>query len=159
MWKVRRLASFAKPTPIPRTKVEPCPVTNAPPGRHRSQEVSNATEPHAKRAPIKISLMVNAKTAQKVGYRKSWMPRNACDAHSAPPLCPILVEVLRVLGAVLVFLVVGKAFAKHARLGSTKIPKVKRSAVTNVPRPGKYPTTKAPGVNCHRGVPAKWANI
>ena len=159
MWKVRQLASFAKPTPIPRTKIEPCPVNNAPPDRHRSQEVSNATEPRAKRAPIKTSLMVNAKTAHKVGNRKSWMPRNVGDARSAPPLCPILVEVLRVLGAILVYLVVRKAVAKHARMGSIKIPKVKRNAVNFVPRLEKYPTTKAPVVNCHRGVPAKWANI
>jgi len=59
----------------------------------------------------------------------------------------------------LVRLVAGMAFAKHARLGSIKIPKVKRSAVTLVPRPEKYPTMKARGVNCHRGVPANQVNI
>jgi hypothetical protein len=29
----------------------------------------------------------------------------------------------------------------------------------NFVQPEKYPTKKVPGVNCHRGVPAKWANI
>ena len=104
MWKMRRLASFAKPTPIPRTKIEPCPVTNAPPGRHRSQEVSNATEPHAKRAPIKISLMANAKTAHKVGNRKSWMLRHARDAQLVLPHWRMPVEVRRVSGAILVLM-------------------------------------------------------
>ena len=59
----------------------------------------------------------------------------------------------------LVRLVAGMAFAMHARLVSIKIPKVKRSAVALVPRLEKYPTIKARGVNCHRGVLAKWANI
>jgi len=58
----------------------------------------------------------------------------------------------------LVRLAATKVFAKHARLGSIKIPKVKRSAVTLVPRLEKYPTIKARGVNCRPGVPAKWAN-
>jgi len=52
-----------------------------------------------------------------------------------------------------------KAFVQHARLGSTKIPKVKQNAVTVAPRLAKYPTKNELGANCHRGVPAKWANI
>ena len=59
----------------------------------------------------------------------------------------------------LVHLVAGMAFAKHVRLDSIKIPKVKRSAVIFVPRLEKYPTKRVPGVNCHRGVPAKQENI
>ena len=59
----------------------------------------------------------------------------------------------------LVRLAAAKVFAKHARMGSIKIPKVKRNAVKFVPRLEKYPTTKAPVVNCHRGVPVKPANI
>jgi hypothetical protein len=59
----------------------------------------------------------------------------------------------------LVRLVAEMALAKIARLGSTKIPKVKRNAVAFVPRPEKYPTMKVQGVNCHPGVLAKWANI
>jgi hypothetical protein len=51
-------------------------------------------------------------------------------------------------------LVVAMAFVQHARLGSFKIPKVKNTAATLVPHRAKNPTTKAPGVNCHRGVPA-----
>jgi hypothetical protein len=152
-------ANFAKRTHFRKTNIANILVKTAPPDRHRSTEVSNVIEPHAKRAPIKISLMANAKTAHKVGNRKSWTLRYAHNAPSAPPLCPILVEVLRVLGAILVHLVVGKAFAKIARLGSIKIPKVKRSAVTFVLRLEKYPTIKARGVNCHRGVPANQVNI
>ena len=159
MWKMRRLASFAKQTPIPRTKIEPCPVTNAPPGRHRSQEVSNATGPHAKRAPLKKILMANAKTVHQVGYRKSWMPRNARDAHSAPPLCPIPVEVLRAVVVTLVRLAKPKVFVQNARRVSTKTPKAKQNAVKCVSPLEKYPTTNAPDVNCPRGVPAKWVNI
>jgi hypothetical protein len=59
----------------------------------------------------------------------------------------------------LVHLVAGMAFARHARLVFIKIPKVNRNAMTFVPRLEKYPTMKARGVNCHRGVLAKWANI
>jgi len=56
-------------------------------------------------------------------------------------------------------LAVTMALVQHVRLASFKIPKVKRNAVTLVPRLEKYPTMKARGVNCHRGVPAKQANI
>ena len=62
MFPVRLRANLAKRILFQATKIEPCPVTNAPPERHQPKEVSNATEPHAKRAPIKISLMANAKT-------------------------------------------------------------------------------------------------
>ena len=64
-----------------------------------------------------------------------------------------------VILAMLEHLAKPRVFVQHAQLVIFKIPKVKRSAVTLVPRLEKYPTTKAPGVNCHRGVPAKWANI
>ena len=158
MWKVRKLASFAKPTPIPRTKIEPCPVTNAPPGRHRSQEVSNATEPHAKRAPLTTSILVHVQSVHKDGNRKSWRPQNARDAHAVSPHWRMPVEVRRVLGAILVDLVVGKAFAMHARLDSIKIPKEKQSAVKPATRQKKYPTKTVPGVNCHRGAHAKELN-
>jgi len=52
MLPVRLLASFARRTPLQAIKIGPCPVTNASPERHRSKEVSNATEPHAKRVPL-----------------------------------------------------------------------------------------------------------
>jgi len=61
--------------------------------------------------------------------------------------------------AMLEHLVSPMAFVWHAQLGSTKIPKVKQNAVTVAPRLAKYPTKNGPGANCHRGVPAKWANI
>ena len=64
--------------------------------------------------------------------------------------------------AVLVTLVrlkAAKVFVKLVRPGSIKIPKVKKSAVILAPHQQKYPTAKVPGANCHRGVPAKWANI
>ena len=52
-----------------------------------------------------------------------------------------------------------RALVKHAPPGFIKIPKAKTHATPIVFRQTKYPTTKAPGVNCHRGVLAKWANI
>ena len=59
----------------------------------------------------------------------------------------------------LVRLVTATAIVKHARLDSIKIPKVKTNAVIFVPRQKKYPTKNEPGLNCHLGVLAKWANI
>ena len=56
-------------------------------------------------------------------------------------------------------LAVTMALVQHAQLVIFKIPKVKRNAEIRVSTLEKYPTAKAPGVNCHRGVPAKWANI
>ena len=72
---------------------------------------------------------------------------------------PLKVVQLNVIRAMLAHLAKRKVFVQHAQLVIFKIPKVKRSAVTLVPRQEKYPTIKARGVNCHRGVPAKWANI
>ena len=66
---------------------------------------------------------------------------------------------LNVILAMLEHLAKPKVFVQHAQLGFIKIPKVKKNAVALVPRPEKYPTMKARGVNCHRGVPAKWVNI
>ena len=59
----------------------------------------------------------------------------------------------------LVGLAAAKVFVRRARLDSIKIPKVKTNAVIFVPRQKKYPTKNEPGVNCHLGVLAKWANI
>ena len=66
---------------------------------------------------------------------------------------------LNVILAMLEHLAKPKVFAKIARLVFIKIPKVKPNAVTFAPHLKKYPTKNVPGVNCHRGVPAKWANI
>ena len=82
----------------------------------------------------------NANTAKRVKQQQWKVPLNA-----------MLVKLVRLAAT--------KVFAKHARLGSIKIPKVKRIAVPLASRLEKYPTTQAPGVNCHRGVPAKWVNI
>ena len=140
-------------------KIGPCPVIHAPPERTLLKEVSNAKEHHAKPALLRTSLQEHVQSAHRVGYRKIWMPRYACNAYPAPPLCPILVEVLRAVVVTLVRLVARMAFVKIVRLGFIKIPKVKRSAVALVPRLAKYPTKWVPGVNCHGGVLAKWANI
>ena len=56
-------------------------------------------------------------------------------------------------------LAAAKVFVRRARLDTIKIPKVKTNAVIFVPRQKKYPTKNEPGVNCHLGVLAKWANI
>ena len=66
---------------------------------------------------------------------------------------------LIVMLAMLEHLVKPKVFVQNARRVSTKTPKAKQNAVKSVSPLEKYPTTKAPDVNCHRGVPAKWANI
>ena len=71
---------------------------------------------------------------------------------------PLKVQ-LNVILAMLEDLAKPKVFVQHAQLVIFKIPKVKRCAEIRVSPLEKYPTTKAPGVNCHRGVPAKWANI
>ena len=55
-------------------------------------------------------------------------------------------------------LVTAVVFVQHAHVVCTKIQKVKPFAEKCVSRLAKYPTTTAPGVNCHRGVPAKWGN-
>ena len=51
------------------------------------------------------------------------------------------------------------ALVRHAQLVIFKIPKVNKNAVILATRLEKYPTTRVRGVNCHRGVPAKKANI
>ena len=63
------------------------------------------------------------------------------------------------LGATLVHLAAAKAFARNAQLDSIKIPKAKQSAAKPATRQKKYPTKTVPGVNCPRGVLAKWGNI
>ena len=59
-----------------------------------------------------------------------------------------------------VHLVVAVVIVRSAHLGLTKTAKEKQHAILLLlAHPEKYPTTNVPGVNCHRGVPAKWANI
>jgi len=66
----------------------------------------------------------------------------------------------RALVVTLVRLVItATAIAKHARLDSIKIPKVKQSAVIPVLHREKYPTTKARDVNRRRGECAVSVNI
>jgi hypothetical protein len=84
MLPVRLLASFAQQTPFQAIKIGPCPVTTAPLARHRSQEVSRATELRVNRALMKIALMANAKTAHKAGNQNNWMQRNALTVTKAP---------------------------------------------------------------------------
>jgi hypothetical protein len=60
--------------------------------------------------------------------------------------------------AMLEHLAAAEVFVPLARLDYIKIPKVK-PRVQFVPFMKKNPTEKVPGVNCHRGVPAKWVNI
>ena len=94
--------------------------------------------------------------ARLVFIKTTKVKQNASNAHwenrtSMPKQPAVVVPLVR--------LVAGMVFAKIARLGSTKIPNVKRNAVTRVPHREKYPTMKARAVNCHRGVPAKSAII
>jgi len=99
---------------------------------------------------------VFAKLAQVVFIKTTYVKQNVLNVHrenctSMPKQHAVLVT--------LVHLKAVKVFAKIVRPGSIKIPKVKKSAVILAPHQKKYPTAKVPGANCHRGVPAKWANI
>jgi hypothetical protein len=78
---------------------------------------------------------------------------NATVANRSSMIKPPAVIVTKVNMAAAMALVL------PAQLVIFKIPKVKQSAEKIVSPLEKYPTTKAPDVNCHRGVPAKWANI
>ena len=99
---------------------------------------------------------VSVQSARKVFIRTTKVKitaLNATEAKRSLMLKPPVVIVTEVN------LAVTMALVQHAQLVIFKIPKVKRSAEIRVSPLEKYPTTKAPGVNCHRGVPAKWANI
>jgi len=153
MSKVRRLASLAKQTPIPRKKTEPPNahhVLLAVPPKRAAPNVPIAHRANLKMLSTTKKFVLTAPWALHKVTRIETIVRNA---HWAPPHWPMPGEVRCVFGAILVDLVVGMAFAKIARLGSIKIPKVKRSAVFVLFE--KYPTKKVQGVNCHRGVPAK----
>jgi hypothetical protein len=93
--------------------------------------------------------------ARVVFIKTTKVKQTASNAHwvnrtSIPKQCAVVVTLVR-LAAVTVIV-------QHARLDSTKIPKVKRNAVTFASRQKKYPTKKAPAVNCHHGARAKKRN-
>ena len=99
---------------------------------------------------------VSVQSARKVFIRTTKVKKNASDAtvaNRSSMLKPPVVIVTKVN------LVVTMELVQHAQQVIFKIPKVKRSAEIRVSSLEKYPTTKARGVNCHLGVPAKWANI
>ena len=77
----------------------------------------------------------------------------ATVANRSSMLKPPVVIVTKVNSEVVMALV------RHAQLVIFKIPKVNKNAGILATRLEKYPTTRVRGVNCHRGVPAKWANI
>ena len=114
--------------------------------------------PNAKRV-VRGRLALGVKSVHRVLPEKetTMMRRNANTAKRVKqqqwkvPLNAMLVKLVRLAAT--------KVFAKHARLGSIKIPKDKRNAVLLASWLEKYPTTTVPGVNIHHGVPAKWANI
>ena len=99
---------------------------------------------------------VFAKLARVVFIKTTYAKQTALNVHrenrtSIPKQHAVLVTLVRLAAA--------KVFAKLARLDSIKIPKDKQSALIPVTCWKKYPTKKAPGVNYHRGVSVKWANI
>ena len=99
---------------------------------------------------------VSVTTAQLDFIKMTRVKTNASNAHwenrtLMPKQHAVVVALVRLAAT--------KASAKSAQLDSIKIPKEKQSAVKPATRQQKYPTTKAPGVSCHRGVPVKWANI
>ena len=98
---------------------------------------------------------VFVRNAQRVFTKTTKVKQNASNAHwenctSMPKQHAVVVTLVRSAA--------GMAFVKHARLDSIKIPKEKPSAAKPATRQKKYPTLTVPGVNCHRGVPAKWGN-
>ena len=103
-----------------------------------------------------VAAMVFAQHVQLDFIKTTKVKKNVSNAtvenHTSMPKQPAVIVTK-------VNLAVTMALVQHVRLASFKIPKVKRNAVTLVPRLEKYPTMRARGVNCHRGVPAKWANI
>ena len=98
---------------------------------------------------------VSVQNARMVFIKMSKAKTNASNAHWEN--CTLTPKQHAVVVA-LVCLAAGMAFAKHAQLDSTKIPKEKQSAVKPATRQKKYPTTREPGVNCHRGALAKETN-
>ena len=95
--------------------------------------------------------------ARMVFIKATKAKQNALNAHwenhtSMPKQCVVL--------ATKVHLVVAVVIVRSAHLGLTKTAKEKQHAILVLhAHPEKYPTTNVPGVNCHHGVPAKWANI
>jgi hypothetical protein len=149
-------ANFAKRTHFRKTNIANILVNNAPPERHRSTEVSNVIEPHAKRAPIKISLMGNAKTVPKVGNQNNWMPWNAPTVIQAPQH-RMLVEVRSALDAILAFMAMphNPDFVLNANLVSFKTSRAKSRVLPAWS--ARRPTTKQRLVKNHLGAPAKLA--
>ena len=130
------------------------------------QNVSNATLENCTSIPKQLAVLVAlvdlaaakvfVQLARMVFIKTTKAKQNASNAHwvnrtSIPKQHAVIVTLVR-LAAVTVIV-------QLARLDSIKIPKEKKSAGIPVTCWKKYPTKKAPGVNCHRGVPAKWANI
>ena len=114
--------------------------------------------PNVPRA-VRVDLAVGAKIVHWVmpEQETTMMQRNVNNVNwvKRQRLKGQLIVMLAMLG----HLVKPTVFVPIARRVSTKTTKVQQNAVTCVPRLAKYPTTKAPGVNCPRGVPAKWVNI
>ena len=110
--------------------------------------------------PVNSMTMLVRFVADYVSIRRTLMAKEETRvvsiARSGGRLQKAVRNVIRVMPA---HLAKRKVFVQHVQLGSFKIPKVKKNAVAFVLRLEKYPTMKARGVNCHRGVPAKWANI
>ena len=137
------------------SQVKP-PVTNAPPERQQTKAVSNATEPHALRAPIKISLMANAKTVHKAGNQNYWMPRNAPIVMKAPQH-RLVVEVRYALGAILVLMAMPRnpVFVCHANPVCFKTSRAKPRVL---PAPSaRHRTVKQRHVKTRLGARAKLA--
>ena len=112
--------------------------------------VPNATEPHAKRAPIKISLMANAKSVPKAGNQNNWMPRNAPIVVKAPQH-RLVVEVRSALGAILVLMAMPRnpVFVCHANPVCFKTSRAKPRVPPVLP--ARRPTLKQRRVKTHHG--------
>jgi len=95
--------------------------------------------------------------ARMVFIKATKAKQNALNAHwenhtSMTKQCVVL--------ATKVHLVVAVVIVRSTHLDLTKTAKEQQHAILLFhAHLKKYPMTNAPDVNCHRGVPAKWANI
>jgi hypothetical protein len=111
-------------------------------------------------APVNSMMLSARSVVHCVRIRRTLVEKEETAVASIVQLVGLPKTAVRnVLLVMLEHLAKPRVFVRHAPLGFIKIPKVKQSAVTLVPRPEKYPTMKARGVNCRPGVPANQVNI
>ena len=155
---VPKNAIFALKILLPRTKIDKVHATNVLPAVPPNQAAPSV--PIARRANLKMMSMVlkcapNAPVGMHKVKQTNHIVLSARRKKKHQQLVPVLVRIVMWANSIQMLVTI----VRRAPPANTKTVKVKRRAVKFVPRLEKNPTVKAPGVNCHRGVPAKWANI